>query len=138
MNRMQEQVLDFHRVLGHTIGEHPHIGDAELRSSLILEEAKETVEALLGREVTITISDEQTSEPDIIGTIDGLCDLLYVVFGAAVTMGFDVEPFFEEVHRSNMLKAGGPVRADGKRLKPEGWEPPRIREILEKHWKLNV
>jgi predicted HAD superfamily Cof-like phosphohydrolase len=34
------------------------------------------------------------------------------------------------VQRCNMLKSTGPVRSDGKRLKPEGWEPPRIRELL--------
>jgi predicted HAD superfamily Cof-like phosphohydrolase len=30
-----------------------------------------------------------------------------------------------------MAKAGGPTRADGKKLKPEGWEPPRIKEMLK-------
>lgn len=130
MNRMQVQVLEFHRELGHTIGERPAIGDPELRASLILEEARETVEALLGRKVTIMVAPDRTSEPDLVASIDGICDLLYVLFGAAVTMGFDVEPFFDEVHRSNMAKAGGPVREDGKRLKPEGWTPPDLAGVL--------
>lgn len=130
MNRMQVQVLEFHRELGHKIGVRPAIGDPELRASLILEEARETVEALLGRKVTLMVAEERTSEPDLVASIDGICDLLYVLFGAAVTMGFDVEPFFDEVHRSNMAKAGGPVRDDGKRLKPEGWTPPDLAGVL--------
>jgi hypothetical protein len=42
----------------------------------------------------------------------------------------DLEPFFAEVHRTNMAKVGGPVRPDGKKLKPEGWQPPDIAGIL--------
>jgi hypothetical protein len=29
-----------------------------------------------------------------------------------------------------MAKVGGPVRPDGKKLKPEGWQPPDIAGIL--------
>ena len=29
-----------------------------------------------------------------------------------------------------MAKVGGPIREDGKRLKPEGWEPPNITKVL--------
>jgi predicted HAD superfamily Cof-like phosphohydrolase len=29
-----------------------------------------------------------------------------------------------------MAKAGGPKRADGKQLKPEGWTPPDLAPIL--------
>lgn len=39
-------------------------------------------------------------------------------------------PFWDEVQRSNLAKKDGPIRADGKRLKPDGWIPPRIREML--------
>lgn len=45
---------------------------------------------------------------------------------ASEGLGIDLRPFFLEVHRTNMLKTTGPVREDGKRLKPEGWKPPRI------------
>jgi hypothetical protein len=51
--------------------------------------------------------------------------------GTAVEFGIDIQPFFDEVHRTNMLKVGGTTREDGKTLKPPGWEPPRIREMLE-------
>jgi predicted HAD superfamily Cof-like phosphohydrolase len=64
--------------------------------------------------------------------VDALCDLLYVTLGMAVEMGVDLEPFFELVHEANMKKIGGPVRADGKGLKPEGWTPPDIAGLLAK------
>jgi len=47
-------------------------------------------------------------------------------------LGIDLRPFFREVHRTNMLKTTGPVREDGKRLKPEGWQPPRIEAMYAK------
>jgi hypothetical protein len=41
---------------------------------------------------------------DIVGAADAIGDLLYVVFGAAVAYGIDIEPVFAEIHRSNMSK----------------------------------
>lgn len=41
-------------------------------------------------------------------------------------VGVDLRPFYREVHRTNMHKLTGPIREDGKQLKPEGWKPPRI------------
>jgi predicted HAD superfamily Cof-like phosphohydrolase len=113
---MQAQVEDFHAELGQPIGDHPRFSRPELRAALIQEEAGETIAALLAG--------------DIVATADGLADLLYVVFGTAVEMGINIEPIFDEVHRTNMLKVGGPTRGDGKIQKPEGWQPPRIRELL--------
>ena len=116
MNRMQDQVTAFHRRFGHPVGERPAFSRPELRAALIREEAKETVDAI--------------EAGDMVGTVDGLCDLLYVVIGTAIEMGIDLEPFFDEVHRSNMDKVGGGTRADGKTLKPAGWLPPRIQALL--------
>lgn len=45
---------------------------------------------------------------------------------AAEGIGVDLRPFFREVHRSNMHKLRGPVRDDGKQLKPPDWKPPRL------------
>jgi predicted HAD superfamily Cof-like phosphohydrolase len=45
-------------------------------------------------------------------------------------LGVDLYPFYQEVHKTNMAKLGGPKRADGKQLKPPGWSPPRIEEML--------
>jgi predicted HAD superfamily Cof-like phosphohydrolase len=117
MHKAQEQVTAFHAALDVTIGEQPAIRDADLRASLIAEEATETIDAIRAG--------------DIVAAIDGLCDLLYVAYGTAVSFGIDLEPFFEEVHASNMAKLGAGRRADGKVLKSVEWQPPRIAEILE-------
>jgi predicted HAD superfamily Cof-like phosphohydrolase len=136
---MQRAVQDFHEAMGSTVGEYPGIRDAELRAKLILEEAAETA-AALGYDVHVLMWDpierDSTTPPDwntyhdgerhVIDAIDGLADILYVVFGTAVAMGIDLSPFFDEVHRSNMTKVGGEKRADGKVLKPETYEPPNL------------
>lgn len=125
----------------------PKFGDGplkreQLRASLILEEALETINAL-GFDVVSTDYDDappaemqnlklvQTGPVDTIAVLDGLCDLTYVTMGCAVEMSEDIEPYFEEVHRSNMAKVGGGVRADGKRMKPAGWTPPDLRRVYD-------
>lgn len=87
-----------------------------LRAALIAEESAEVAQAF--------------SEGGLTDIADGLCDLIYVAIGAALEYGIDLEPIFAEVHRTNMLKVGGSVRRVGKVLKPEGWTPPRIAELL--------
>lgn len=144
MNYEQDAVETFHEKLGATVGLYPEMRDRELRAKLIMEEAVETV-AAMGFDVTADIwpndntylPAEQVAhfeksfvEPDFVEAIDGLCDLLYVVYGAAVAWGIDLGPFFEAVHKANMAKDGGGNRADGKILKPEGWRPPDIEGIL--------
>jgi len=116
MNQHQSQVAEFHRALDIPIGDTPELRRKELRLGVISEEYVELCEAI--------------EADDMVEAIDALCDLLYVIYGAAVEWGVDLEPFFQEVHRTNMNKVGGPTRADGKRLKPEGWQPPNIAGIL--------
>jgi predicted HAD superfamily Cof-like phosphohydrolase len=68
-----------------------------------------------------------------VAVADALADLLYVVYGAAETYGIDLQPVFQEIHRSNMSK-GDPVvvrRPDGKILKGDGYSPPRVAEVME-------
>lgn len=60
-----------------------------------------------------------------------MADLLYVVYGTAVSYGIDMEPVFREVHRSNMSKVGGYKRADGKWMKPPTYSPAQIEPILD-------
>jgi predicted HAD superfamily Cof-like phosphohydrolase len=63
-----------------------------------------------------------------------LADLLYVVYGTAVSYGIDMGPVFQEVHRSNMSKIGGYKREDGKWVKPPSYSPAAIAPILaEQH-----
>ena len=67
--------------------------------------------------------------------IDATHDLDYVVEGTRLECGVDGAPIAAEVHRANMAKAHGPMREDGKRLKPEGWTPPDIEgELVKQGW----
>ena len=116
MIKMQIDVEEFHRACDIHIASEPGINRPELRSKLIEEESKELLKAI--------------DDNDIVAAIDGMCDLIYVVLGTAAEFGIDLEPFWNEVHRSNMEKLGGEKRADGKQLKPDGWEPPDIEGIL--------
>ena len=147
MNPMQEAVYDFHYATNSTTRDVPELTDPELRAKLIMEEAVETV-AAMGFYADAYISHVNPNpedpwvievaefhkgydEPNFPDAIDGLADLLYVIFGSAVAWGIDLEPFFNEVHRANMAKLSGPKREDGKQLKPEGWQPPAIQEELD-------
>jgi hypothetical protein len=131
---VQRDMLEFFRGVGGLVGETPALRNEDLNADLILEEARETAESITGRRVIILFDDDlpPTRPRSLAGAIDGLCDQLATVYGAAVTFGVDLAPFWEEVHRTNMAKAGGPTRADGKRLKPEGWDPPDIEGLLER------
>lgn len=137
MNVWQRMVGMFHAAMGQPIGQTPEIRDAELRAKLVLEEALELVAALTGARSADIVHNVVTAwlatpsqRTSLVEAIDAMCDLQYVTLGTAVACGVDLDPFFGEVHRTNMLKSTGEVRADGKRLKPLGWQPPRIALML--------
>jgi predicted HAD superfamily Cof-like phosphohydrolase len=147
VHKPQRQVQTFHREVldGPTSPAEPKIRNGELRARLIAEEAAETVYALVGRDDAIRIlleyayphphhtspGKDASNEPNLEEAIDGIADTIVVCYGAAEAIGIDLEPFYDEVMRANMAKAGGPTRADGKRLKPPGWTPPDIKGVLE-------
>lgn len=118
MHKAQSDVQKFHEACSMPIGslEDPMMRRRKLRAKLIREESGETVKAI--------------KERDLIEAIDGMIDTLFVIYGTAVEWGIDLEPFWDEVQRTNMAKAGGPMRKDGKQLKPEGWQPPDIKRVL--------
>jgi predicted HAD superfamily Cof-like phosphohydrolase len=95
----------------------------EIRCALIEEEAAEFREAL--------------EAGDLVEVADAIADLLYVVYGAAVTFGIPIDEVFSEVHRSNMTKLGAdgvPIyREDGKVLKGPSFEPPDVLGVLATH-----
>lgn len=124
MNPLQAKVKEFHDAYGLSDPPAPAIPPAEvrqLRFHLIDEEAVEFREA--------------SDAGDLPAAIKELCDLLYVVLGAANAYGIDIEPFFDEVHRSNMTKLwpGGEVRknAMGKVVKPPTYSPADMQRILD-------
>lgn len=133
----QQDVEDFHRETQIDIGgSPPAVRRGQLRAKLIMEEAAETAAALTGETIQYQIGfhDYEQVEPDsgvhLCEAIDGIVDTIVVSLGTAIEMGIQLQPFWDEVHRTNMAKANGPKRADGKQLKPPGWTPPDIFGVL--------
>lgn len=117
-----EDIKGFHSALGVPNGEHP-VGELaedryELRLTLMKEEFRELLEAM--------------EEKDATHIAKEAADVLVVVLGTAAEYGIPFDAVWEAVHESNMAKLGGPVREDGKILKPPGWKPPDIESILRK------
>ena len=120
MNDAQQMVLEFHQQFDIQVASSPTVPDEEtqtLRVRLIQEEFEELQEALKNKELS--------------GIAKELADLLYVVYGTAVSCGIDMEPVFKEVQRSNMSKIGGHKQEDGKWVKPPTYSPADIEPILK-------
>ena len=119
MTDEQRMVSEFHRAFEILIASTPTAPDEATRSLRIrlIQEEFEELQAALGQQDLAAVAKE-------------LADLLYVVYGTAVSCGIDLDPVFREVHRSNMTKVGGHKRADGKWVKPAWYSPARIQPIL--------
>lgn len=118
-----EKVKDFMDVFGQEVktkAEFPDINTSALRLKLINEEYKELVESM--------------EQQDLIGVADALTDLLYVVYGAGLAFGINLDECFDEVHRSNMSKLdsnGNPIyREDGKVMKGPNFFEPNLEKII--------
>lgn len=72
---------------------------------------------------------------DIVEIADAIADTLYVVFGTAIAYGINIQPIFDEVHRSNMSKANpdGTVTKNefGKVVKPPTYSKADVKSKLE-------
>jgi predicted HAD superfamily Cof-like phosphohydrolase len=80
---------------------------------------------------------EAVAAGDPVETLDALVDILVVTIGAINSMGADGEGAWREVMATNFSKIDrqlGKVRRreDGKILKPEGWEPPKLANFLKR------
>jgi predicted HAD superfamily Cof-like phosphohydrolase len=128
MTREQAMVKAFHIMGGAVVNQRPTLISPdlqELRRKLIQEELDELMLA------------EQTG--DLVGIADALADLLYVVYGTGVSHGLDLEPVFNEVHRSNMTKTPckpGEGAQTHKITKGPSYSPPVLKDILVRQgWK---
>lgn len=88
-----------------------------LRVSLLVEEVAEFSEAV------------RNDKP--LEIIDAICDCIYILLGTAIEMGVDIEPFFNEIHRSNMTKTNF-IDSSGKILKGKEYSPPNLEQFLPK------
>ena len=116
----QQMVLEFHKEFDIHVANIPTVPDEKtkaLRIRLIQEEFDELKDAL--------------EDKHLPGIAKELADLLYVVYGTAVSYGIDMEPVFREVQRSNMSKVGGYKRDDGKWVKPATYSKADIGPILQ-------
>lgn len=117
-------MFEFHSRFSLTIHEQPTIDVTpeliELRLALIEEEVSELRMACQDR--------------NLIAVADALADSTYVLYGAAIAFGIDLDAVIREVHRSNMSKLdrdGTPVfRADGKVMKGPDYSPPNVARVL--------
>lgn len=119
MTDEQRMVLEFHRRFDILVQEKPTPADTatrRLRVRLIEEEFHELREAL--------------EKDDLAAIAKEMADVLYVVYGTAVSYGIDMEPVFREVHRSNLSKIGGYKRDDGKWVKPPTYSPAQLHPII--------
>jgi predicted HAD superfamily Cof-like phosphohydrolase len=95
---------------------------AKLRVVLLEEEVSEFVTA--------------SDKGDLVGIADALADMVYVIYGTALTYGIDLDAVLREVHRSNMSKLGSDgkplIRDDGKVLKSDRYFPPDIATVLSR------
>ena len=117
------KVKEFMTASGQEVNVVPTIPDEatrQLRHSILIEEVMELQAA--------------TTHID---ALDAITDILYVLLGTAHAYGLGdkVEAAFNEVHRSNMTKVmpDGKVmkRDDGKIIKPDTYEPPNLKKVLE-------
>lgn len=93
------------------------------------------------RQLRITLLREEFEEylegeeqHDIVEIADALGDMVYVIFGTALSYGIDLDAVITEIHRSNMTKldADGNVlrHPNGKVKKSDMYQPPDIESAL--------
>ena len=141
-----EMVLEFHQTYKLPIGTTPHVPEDEeviiLCVDLIQEEFDELKLALIefasdraayldGASMSIIT----TQAEGLTNIADALGDLIYVVYGMALTFGIPLDECIKEIHRSSMTKLGANgrpiIREDGKILKGPNYKKPNLRLIID-------
>jgi predicted HAD superfamily Cof-like phosphohydrolase len=122
MKKLIEDVTEFHKAYDRPVGTVKFSDEAMmlLRERLVNEEATEFSDSMF--------------DYDAEGALDGICDLIYVAVGVAVTYGWNLEEAWRRVHESNMSKLGEDgqpiVRPDGKILKGPNFKPPVLGDLV--------
>ena len=115
----QELVEDFHRAMGQPLYLDFDQATPELldfRGQLIAEEVDEFFYA-------------ESQE----NALKEMADIMYVLYGAAATFGWDLDEAFRRVHLSNMSKLvdGKPLlREDGKVMKGPNYKPADLSDLV--------
>lgn len=113
----------FMRACGQTVGR-CNRDQADLYKELVYEELHEWSEAI--------------AHENEVEEFDAVLDVIVVLIGYGLSRGWPMPEGWHEVMRSNLAKidpATGLVRrrADGKVLKPEGWQPPDLDGVLGRY-----
>ena len=142
MKNEQLQIRAFMTKAGQAIPEYPVMPDEKirlLRYWLIYEELQELAhafgfEALSAADIEARRTPQDPVRPaNLVEAYDAILDLLVVVIGTAVALGLDIDPGWEEVHRSNMSKfIDGHKREDGKWIKGPSYSPANLAPIVSK------
>ena len=117
-----DQVRHFTKAMGQPIEAELTRSLLQLRSRLIYEESSEVLAEL------------ESEDVDKAALTKELADLLYVVYGTAITFGLPLDTVFNRVHASNMSKLvdGKPLyRDDGKVLKGPNYQPPELDDLFD-------
>jgi len=117
-----DMVREFTEAMGQPVDVAPTRSLLSLRSKLIYEETTEVLVEL------------ESQELDKAALTKELSDLLYVVYGTAITFGLPLDIVFNRVHQSNMSKLvdGKPLyREDGKVLKGPNYKPPMLDDLFD-------
>lgn len=118
------KVKEFQTIFKSHVSENPilpNIEERDLRKRLLEEEYNEYLEG--------------ENNNDIVEIADALGDMLYIIYGTAVSYGLPINEIFNEIHASNMSKLdenGNPIfREDGKILKGKNYFKPDLKSIIE-------
>ena len=115
----QEMVTQFVDRMGQPMDREYKLGSdlGDFRFTLIREEFYEVVDE---------------TEPH--NRLKELADLLYVIYGYAVTFGWDLDEAFRRVHESNMSKLGDdgkPIKDNnGKVMKGPNYKRPNLKDLV--------
>lgn len=123
MNKFEDGVRLFHQTYKCHIASQVGFPDQKIRDvriNILKEEWEEYLQA--------------EADNDIVEVADALGDMLYIIWGTAISYGLPLETVFDEIQRSNMSKLGEdgkPIyREDGKVMKGKNYSPPDIKSIL--------
>lgn len=121
MNKILNDQKRFMTACGQTVDVYNH-DQFHLYKRLIGEEVSELIQAIS--------SNNKTEQ------LDALIDILVVTTGALHSLGVDGEGAWDEVMRTNFAKVDSKTgkvirREDGKILKPEGWQPPKLEQYIK-------
>ena len=121
MKAQQAMVAEFHIAARHPDPVRPAIPSLAIQALRLNLHEEEAVKELR----------DAFRSGNIVEVADSIADALYVILGTACACGIDIEPIFNEVHRSNMTKFhDGSVREDGKQLKGASYERPNIAGLI--------